>query len=154
MKILLDTTYLLPLIGISLDRLPSDIIIRLIERGDDILICEISIFEMLAKGAKYVSLGQLSQSRVLRGIKALLYEERVSRIPVYDPQIISVSLRLREMIQDYIDCLILSSALVNADILLTEDKELNQIYNNNDFQLLIKELNPKFKIEKLSKLLA
>ena len=59
MKLLLDTTYLLPAIGISIKELPKDAPIKLIQKGNRISICDISIFELSAKGAKHISAGTL-----------------------------------------------------------------------------------------------
>ena len=148
MKLLLDTTYFLPLIGISIKDIPHDIIIRLIEKGYKILLSEISIFEISAKGAKYVSLGRLSPTKVSRGIKALLYDERIVKVPVYETSIISTSFELRRILSDYIDCLILSSAINNAEILVTEDDEIHKIYSREDFKRIINRLNPEFKIKR------
>ncbi|MBO3768874.1 MAG: hypothetical protein QXS51_06285 [Thermoproteota archaeon] len=70
MKILLDTTYLLPAIGIYFKEFPNDTLIRLRHRENQLFISEISIFELSAKGAKYVSAGKLSVERVVRGNKS------------------------------------------------------------------------------------
>jgi hypothetical protein len=56
---LLDTTYLVPAIGISVKGLPKDALISLIRKGHQISISGISIFELSAKGAKHISLGKL-----------------------------------------------------------------------------------------------
>ena len=44
MKLLLDTTYLLPAIGISVKNLPKDTAIKLMHQGHQIFINNITIF--------------------------------------------------------------------------------------------------------------
>ena len=111
MRLLLDTTYLLPVIGISVKGLPRDVVIELIKRGHEILISEIILFELSAKGAKYVVLGTLTMERVLRGVRALLYDDRVSRIPAHDTAVLLTAFKLRKVLSDFINCLILSSVI-------------------------------------------
>jgi len=54
LKLLLDTTYLLPAIGILVKELPENAVIKLLEKGHEIYINEVTIFELAAKGAKHV----------------------------------------------------------------------------------------------------
>ena len=58
MKLLLDTTYLLPAIGISVKDLNEKAILNLADKGHELLISEASLFELSAKGAKYVIDGE------------------------------------------------------------------------------------------------
>ena len=111
MKLLLDTTYLLPAIGISVKELPKDAPIRLIQKGNRISICDISIFELSAKGAKYVSAGTLPPERVTRGIRAIVYNEGIETIPTYESTLLFTVFKIRSMLNDFIDCLILSAAI-------------------------------------------
>ena len=53
MKLLLDTTYLLPAIGISVKDLNEKAVLNLADKGHELLISEVSLFELSAKGAKY-----------------------------------------------------------------------------------------------------
>jgi hypothetical protein len=57
LKLLLDTTYLLPAIGVSVGGIPERAPLELHERGHVLSISEISLFELAAKGAKYISEG-------------------------------------------------------------------------------------------------
>ena len=151
MKILLDTTYLLPAIGISIKELHKDIPIRLIREGNQISICDISVFELSAKGAKHVSAGKLPPERVTRGIRAIVYNEQIEMIPTYESQLLLTAFKLRKMLNDFIDCLILSAAINHCDILLTEDKDIQNLKNNKEFNELLTTKNPKFKIQKPKK---
>ena len=152
MKILLDTTYLLPAIGISIKELHKDIPIRLIREGNQISICDISVFELSAKGAKHISAGKLPPERVTRGIRAIVYNEQIEIIPTYESQLLLTAFKLRKTLNDFIDCLILSAAINHCDILLTEDKDIQNLKNNKEFNELLTTKNPKFKIPTLTKI--
>jgi len=54
-RLVLDTTYFLPAIGISVKDISTEDISKSLNKGFEIAICDITIFELSAKGAKYVS---------------------------------------------------------------------------------------------------
>jgi len=148
LKILLDTTYLLPAIGIAIKEQQKDIPLKLIQKGNQISICDISIFELSAKGAKHINAGKLPPERVTRGIRAIVYNEQIKMIPAYESQLILTAFKLRKTLNDFIDCLILSAAINHCNILLTEDKAIHDLKNNKEFNELLTTKNPKFKIQK------
>ena len=146
MKLLLDTTYFLPVIGIRVRDLSQDIIIKLINRGFKILVSEVTLFEMLAKGGKYVALGKLTPARVTIGIRALVHDERISKVPIYDTDVMLTAIKLRRVLTDFIDCIILSSAIHYADTLITEDEDIHDQITSNEIRKLIQEVNPEFTV--------
>ncbi|MCD6095993.1 MAG: PIN domain-containing protein [Thermoprotei archaeon] len=146
MKLLLDTTYFLPAIGISIKDIPQDAVIRLIESGYEVYISEITLFELSAKGAKYVVSRMLSPERVLRGLRAIIYDNRVDRVPIYDTTILSTAFKIRSLLNDFIDCLILSSAINKANALVTEDDDILMLLHKKEFNSIIERLNSKFEI--------
>jgi len=148
LKILLDTTYLLPAIGIAIKEHQKDLTLKLIQEGNKISICDISVFELSAKGAKHISAGKLPPARVTRGIRAIVYNEQIEMIPTYESQLLLTAFKLRKMLNDFIDCLILSAAINHCNILLTEDKDIQNLKNNKKFNELLTTKNPKFKIQK------
>ncbi|MDI6905366.1 MAG: PIN domain-containing protein [Candidatus Bathyarchaeia archaeon] len=150
MRLLLDTTYLLPAIGISIKDLPKDTLVRLMQKGHQISISNISIFELSAKGAKHVAAGTLSTERVTRGIRAIVYDERITVIPMHDSSVLLMAFKLRRLLSDFIDCLILSSAVNRCDAILTEDNEVQDLKRNKEFAGLVTTVNPKFKIQTLT----
>jgi PIN domain nuclease of toxin-antitoxin system len=150
LKILLDTTYLLPAVGISIKDLSKDAIIKLNAKGHQIAISQISIFELSAKGAKYVVNGILSPERVTRGIRAILYDDTIETIPAHDSKILLTSFTLRSKLSDFIDCLILSTALNHCDALITEDNDIQNLKKNKEYLELLSTTNPNFKIQKLT----
>ena len=146
MKLLLDTTYFLPAIGISIKDIPQDAVIRLIESGYEVYISEITLFELSAKGAKYVVSRMLSPERVLRGLRAIIYDNRVDRVPIYDTTILSTAFKIRSLLNDFIDCLILSSAINKANALVTEDDDILMLLRKKEFNSIIERLDSKFEI--------
>ena len=147
MRLLLDTTYLLPAIGVSIKGLPEDAPIKLISSGHQISMSDITIFELSAKGAKHVTLGTLTAERVSRGIRALVYDDRIERIPIHDSSVLLAAFKLRRMLSDFIDCLILSSAINRNDVLVTEDGDIHDIREKREFKELLQTINPQFKIQ-------
>ncbi len=151
MKLLLDTTYLLPAIGISIKELPRDVPVKLMQKQNQISICDISIFELSAKGAKHVNSGALSPERVTKGIRAIIYNEAIETIPTHDSTLLLTAFKLRGILNDFIDCLILSAAINRCDILLTEDQDIQELKKNKEFNELRMTINPKFKIQSVTK---
>ncbi len=147
MRLLIDTTYLLPAIGVSIKELSKDVLVKLMRKGNSVSICDISIFELSAKGAKHVSSGELPAERVTRGIRAIVYKEEIETIPMVDTEVLLTAFKLRRMLNDFIDCLILSAALNRCDILLTQDQDIQELKKNKEFNELCMTINPKFKIQ-------
>ncbi len=150
---LLDTTYLLPAIGISIKSLPKDMLVGLMEKKHQISISDVSIFELSAKGAKYVFAGTLPAERVAKGIRAITYDERVTVIPLYESSVLLMAFKLRKLLNDFIDCLILSSAVNRCDAILTEDEDIQNLKRNKEFAGFVATVNPKFKIQTLTDML-
>jgi PIN domain nuclease of toxin-antitoxin system len=153
LKLLLDTSYLLPAIGISIKELPNDAPIKLIAKGHQISISDISIFELSAKGAKHITDGTLTPERVTRGIKAIIYDDAIETISIHDNNLLLTAFKLRSMLNDFIDCLILSSAINQSDALITEDSDMQNLKKNKEFNELQKTTNTTFKIQKLNEIL-
>lgn len=153
MKLLLDTTHLLPIIGISVKGHPRDALIKLMEKRHGISISNISIFELSAKGAKYVSAGTLPAEKVIKGIRAIVYDEAIETIPSDESTILLTAFNLRSILSDFIDCLILASAINRCDALITEDNDIQDLKKNKEFNNLLATINPKFKIQTLTETL-
>lgn len=146
----MDTAYLLPAIGFSIKGLPKDAVIRLMQKGHQISISNISVFELSAKGAKHVAAGTLSAERVTGGIRAIVHDERITVVPMHDSSVLLTAFKLRRMLGDFIDCLILSSAINQNDAIVTEDKDIRSLEKKKEFSSLIAAINPKFKIQTLT----
>ena len=145
MRILLDSTYLLPLIGVRVRNLDPLLLLEL-KHHHSVLVSDISLFELSAKGAKYVIQGELEPEDVTQGIQSLNMDPDIVKIPYFSTQILSASFRLRETISDYLDCLILSTAVNESDALMTEDNILLTFTEDTMNQAFIHALNPSFMI--------
>jgi PIN domain nuclease of toxin-antitoxin system len=152
LKILLDTTYLLPAIGISLKDFPRDVLIMLRRKGNQVFMSDISIFELSAEGAKYVGAKKLSAERVIEGIRAIVFDENIVKIPIHESRILLTALRIRDWLSDFIDCLIVSSALNQCDALISEDTDIQSLEGNRAFHELLEMINPKFEIRTLAEI--
>ncbi|MBO3799971.1 MAG: hypothetical protein FGF52_02795, partial [Candidatus Brockarchaeota archaeon] len=104
------------------------------------------------KGAKYVSMGKLSAEKVAMGIRAVVFDETITRILIHEREVLILACRLRRLLSDYIDCLILSSALSQCDALISEDTDIQSLRRNREFQELLKMVNSEFKIFRLAEI--
>jgi len=144
LRICLDSSYLLPLFGVGLRDIPSDVVRRLRAQEHELLISEISIFECAAKAAKLVARGELNIRRLIDGLLGVAYSPSFIRISIYEADLIGLAVEARMFISDFIDCIILATATLYADVLLTEDKllldlpdELNELINSFNPRLAI-----------------
>lgn len=153
MKLLLDTTYFLPAIGILVKNLPKDAPIKLIQKGHQIFISDITIFELSAKAAKYTATGKIPAERAARGIRAIVYSETINTIQTHESTTLITAFKLRQTLNDFIDCLLLSSAINQCDALITEDNNIHDIKEDKIYQEIILTKNPKFKILKLKEII-
>jgi len=153
LRLLLDTTYLLPAIGISVKGLPSDAPIKLTRKGHKIFISDISIFELSAKGAKHITAGTLSGERVTKGVRAIVYDETIETVPMHESTLLLTAFKLKGMLNDFIDCLILSSAINRCDLLITEDNDIKKLNGNKELKDAIATTNPEFKIKTMNETL-
>ncbi len=118
---IIDTIYLLPLSRI---KVRTDLL-RAIAEGRvegigfaDLKVSLISLFELQAKASK---LG-IPPSNVSKAIDAVLRAFPV--IPFYRSDVVEEAHRLRELLGDYIDGVILATAIVLEEDLATEDTQI------------------------------
>lgn len=155
MRLLIDTTYLLPAIGVSIRGFPRTAVQDLQREGHTLSICTITIFELAAKGAKFVASRRLKHRRVEDGLRAILHDPRIGQVPYQEPHILSRALAVREEIGDFIDCLILSSAAAQAEALVTEDEQLQHLFSRESIKAKLRPVTPTFSVcpsRKISKL--
>jgi predicted nucleic acid-binding protein len=153
LKVLLDTTYLLPTVSIAIKEVPKDAIIKLNAKGYEIAISRISIFELLAKSAKYVVKNELSPERAALGIRAILYDDVIEKISTDSSKVVLTAFTLRSLIDDFIDCLIVSTALNHCDALITEDQDIQNLTENKKYLELVASVNSNFKVQALAQIL-
>jgi len=114
---ILDTIYLLPLarIAIDIDLLDAITKGRSSLKLEDITVSLISIFELQAKAAKLMVPAEF----VVNAVNAIFNAFRVESF--YKPEIIKISYELKKLIPDYIDCVIIATATMLKENLITED---------------------------------
>ncbi|MDG6923008.1 MAG: PIN domain-containing protein [Nitrososphaerota archaeon] len=149
MRVVLDTTYFLPAVGISVKEISTEDVLSSLSKTSDPALCQITIFELCAKAAKYVAEGKLETRRAHRGIQAVIEDDSIKKLDPYESGTLSVAIQLREMLGDFIDCLILATAISQADVLLTEDRSIHDLRHQSVFRELVKSENPDFEIRKI-----
>lgn len=114
---IIDTTYLLPHARIRIDKdLLKAIADNKIELTlEDITINAISIFELQAKAAKF----RVPANFVIEAGETILTAFRIEEF--HKPKIIEIADEIRELIPDYIDCVIVTTAVLKKDYLITEE---------------------------------
>jgi hypothetical protein len=145
-KVLLDTTYLMPAIGVRVKDMPPDTLSVIRGGGHETSISDVTLLELSAKGAKLVASGALSADRVSRGVIAAKRDEELEKIPFIDEDVLGTAISLRGRMSDYLDCLILSSAINRCDVLLTEDSLIHAQTTEENYKRLVEEINPEFVI--------
>lgn len=150
-RVLVDTTYLLPAAGIAVQAVPADALRRLKEAGHEVLASQISLFEVLAKGAKLASEGRADAERVSLAVKSILSDASVGKADTYDEDTMTMAIEFRRHHNDFVDCLIVAAAASHCDALVTED---SAIAKNGDLMKAILRHKPEFKILALRDVLA
>ena len=152
MKIFFDSTYFFPGIGIKPKKVLDDYLLHWLDHKDDheLLYSDLSLFELQAKGAKYIQTNQLTKVEVSEGILAIKAEQELSVIPFWESKVTSVALSLRKEHKDFIDCVLLASAMVYADIFVSEDDRLISLMSHPAMTTLLQNWagNRQFKITK------
>jgi predicted nucleic acid-binding protein len=118
--LILDTTYLLPLARINVD---TDLLRAIADRKvswklEDVTVSMISIFELEAKAAKLM----VPTEFVVDAVKAIFGAFNVE--PFHRPEIIKVAHKVKKLIPDYVDCVIVATAIVLKEGLATEDSQI------------------------------
>jgi len=118
--LIIDTTYLLPLVKIGVK---TDLLKAIVEgrvRGEvslqNLKVNLISLFELQAKATK---LG-VPPRDVTEAINVILRSFQV--IPFYKAEIVETAHKLRKVLTDYIDCIIVATAITLREDLISEDQ--------------------------------
>jgi predicted nucleic acid-binding protein len=148
LRILVDTTYFLPTISVTIKDLPNDLLRTLLQNEDyQLFYCEITLFELAAKGAKLIlSEDSLTVEDITKGIDSIRWDKRLSNLPWYSyPLIMELATEIRKFHLDFIDCLILATAVCYTDVFAIFDETLfEKVCKNKTITGKILELNGKF----------
>lgn len=154
MKILLDTAFFLPAVGIAIEGMPEDVPIELLKKGHEISISEITVFEISAKASKYVISGKVNPIEVAQGLSAIIHDKRIERVQIYETPVQTRAFRLKTKLADFIDCLIISSAAsTECDALVTEDDAIHKLSKDKEFIKLIAPTKEAFHVARIGSVL-
>ena len=95
------------------------------DAGHETWISDISLFELLAKGAKLVKDGKLTEDKLTSGVRSIMADDSVAKASAYGDGVASASVGLRRFRADFVDCMIIASAMEHCDALLSEDDFAN-----------------------------
>lgn len=124
MKILIDTSYFLPLIKIGIENIPQTILINLLAKpSDKYFYSNLTLFELTAKGLKISSQKNTITPQDIRiGVDAIQNDSRlVEKSFIDNPLIIELASQLKAIHKDTIDCLIFATAICTCDCIVTMD---------------------------------
>ncbi len=146
MKILFDSSYFFPLIKVKVEK-SSPEIFSLIHQEDtfELQFSSITLFELSAKGARMIKSGKLTSNDVIDGINALLSWKKLSSIVPWNGEVQRLAFDFRLDHSDFIDCLILASAIIHADVFISEDMTLKKLLKTKWLNI-VREFNIEFEI--------
>ncbi|TFG23759.1 MAG: hypothetical protein EU529_06495 [Promethearchaeota archaeon] len=135
MKILIDTSYFLPLIKIGIENIPQTLLANLLSKNThQYFYSNLTLFELTAKGLKISSKKKkkITPQDIRIGIDAIQNDPRLRLINFTDnPIIIELASQLRGFHNDAIDCLIFATAICICDCIITMDVSFYEQINNN-----------------------
>jgi len=171
LKVLLDTSYLFPFMGVEIDCISNTHFHELLtDNSHEWFYADISLFEIVAKMTKVIeqtsnnsdiqtseriysgiSLSSEYNSQYLsEKIDGLLHFDTPKRIIwYYNPYLIDIISEIRKNHSDFIDCLIFTTSLVYTDCLATMDVNfLKKIQNNTKIRQIVQSIKPTFSLWK------
>ena len=128
MNVLLDSSYFFPMIGVTIEKSPTDLIPFLTTQEDiKIFYSPITLFELSAKGGRLVNKDQLEDTNVIDGINAITSWKKLTVVDLWLGEVQRLAFDFRLDHSDYIDCLILASAIIHANVFVSEDTTLKKL---------------------------
>ena len=154
MKVLLDSTYLFPLIDVEINEgWTKSHLSQLLENENyDLYYGDLSLVEIFTKSMRLILQKKLSLSmdEIQRCINVLVNSTKFQKINWWEHLFESeIILELRRIHSDSIDCELFYLAVVNCDIFATFDETMmKKIKANSTILDWIYEVNPNFQIWK------
>lgn len=149
MRILIDTSYFLPLIKIGIKTIPDKLLIELLSKSsNNYFYSTLTIFELTAKGLQLSSKEKAITPQDIRiGIDAIKNDARLIEKSFTDnPLIIELASHLKAIHNDTIDCLIFATGICTCDCIITMDKFFFEQLNKSPIILKkVREINDNFK---------
>ena len=128
-KVLLDTTYILPLFGIAIDLPGFEAKFPKLLKKASISVNSLSILESKWKALKISEYAPEVSQSFSEGLLSLTAAGEIEVIQFHLPRIDLVATSLYATHKDYFDCSIASTAILFTDFLLTEDEALISLVN-------------------------
>lgn len=145
-KVFLDSSFFFPLIGIEIRACPKTAILELFGNVNiQIFRSELVIFELSAKGTKLINASKLEMNDLIEGINIIHFHPKIQVIPIFYSEIQILSSIFRKNHSDFIDCLVLASAVYYSDLLLTMDANLKE-KTNRFWQNSLDKIQKDFKV--------
>ncbi len=119
MGVLLDTSYLLQLIGISIEGVDWDGVHDLLER-EAAAASEVQCLELLLTGRKFLRKGRLDSADIAKGLRSF----RTLEVLPLTAEIGQMALELLPLLRDPFDSVILATAAAGGHTLLTLDESI------------------------------
>lgn len=146
MKIFFDSSYFFPLIKVKVEKSSPEIISLMYQRESfELQFSSITLFELSAKGARLIKEGKLTVNDVVDGINALVSWRNISLIEPWNGEVQRLAFDFRLDHSDYIDCLVLASAIIHANVFVSEDILLKKLFKTKWFNR-VREINIEFEI--------
>lgn len=140
-NILVDSTFLLPLVGVKVVGLPENPIEIVISLGFDVKINEISLFEAIGKAireAERTHNKETIMKRIEIGVKSLLLDTTIEKFPVCEVETINTAIKLHESgLDDLPNCFIAATATHYTGLLLTESEDVKPATQKANISLKI-----------------
>jgi predicted nucleic acid-binding protein len=146
MKILLDSSFFFPFIRVQVEGCTTSSVLEILESSRfTIFRSELVVFEISAKGSKYVQNNVVTIDDLVEGINTNQFLPAVHVVPLYPSAIQVLAVEFRRNHSNFIDCLTLASAVIFCDAFVTMDSPMNE-KNEEEWTDLIARHNDHFKI--------
>jgi len=144
MRVFLDSSFFFPFIRVNVKNISKQKIGNILHNKNYTIFCsELVYLELSAKASKYIIQGVLEMEDLLDGVSFIRNDQKITKIPMHYPEILILAQEFRKSHQDYIDCIILASAIKSSDVFITMDGELQEKIRK-DWNLIIAKENPTF----------
>lgn len=136
MKVCLDTTYLLPICRVKVIQIPTEFLENLFKGDFDFCISNLTLLELIGKSIKILK----DTKEIEQGLEAILQEEKIEKVGILNIELLKMAIEYKSKGLDLIDSMIVATARLHADLLLTEAEEIKdkvkeiEVLNWKEFQ--------------------
>ena len=151
-RVLLDSTYLLPALGIEIVEgwTKKNLLFLLQNEALSLYYVDLSLFEIYTKILKLIIQKKITADvhEIQKAFDSIVVSNNLKRIKWYnhlvDPEFL---LKMKELHEDSIDCMLFYISLLTCDCFATYDLSLiNNIRSSDEMIEWVKDLNPEFTV--------